>query len=109
MSRGEGRSDKLPDIVIGAAARARRLRFRRKPETKVELKGRTRVRSDLDLDEVQVESDSHTERKNLPEEVEPGVTYRNVEVGWVAGARAVMPDELEGEEEVEEEEEEPEA
>jgi hypothetical protein len=103
MSRGEG-PQREPDIAIGAAARARRLRFRRKPKVEVEFEGSTRVRSDDRIEDVELESDSHTERKNLPEEVEPGVTYRNVEVGWVAGARAVMPDELEGEEEVEEEE-----
>jgi hypothetical protein len=33
------------------------------------------------------ESDSHTERENLPDEVEPGVTYRDVRVRWRAGAR----------------------
>jgi hypothetical protein len=102
MSRGERRSDKLPDVAIGASARARRLRFRKKPKTKVEYEGRARVRSDSGLEDVEVESDSHSERKNLPEEVEPGVTYRNVEVGWVAGARAVLPDEPEDEEEPEE-------
>jgi hypothetical protein len=26
------------------------------------------------------------------DEVEPGVTYRDVEVGWIAGARARMPE-----------------
>lgn len=64
------------DIEIGAAARARRLRFRRKPETRVEFRGGPGV-----------ESDSHTERENLPEEVEPGKLYRDVRVRWVAGAR----------------------
>jgi hypothetical protein len=105
MSRGERRADDLPDVAIGATVRARRLRFRKKPKTKVELEARTRFRPDLEVDEVKGETDSHSERKNLPEEVEPGVTYRNVEVGWVAGARAVLPDEHEeeGEEEGEEE------
>jgi hypothetical protein len=81
-----------PDIEIGATASARRLRFRRKPKTKVEFEGKTRVRSDDHVEEAEVESDSASERRNLPEEVEPGVTYRDVEVGWVAGARAVMPE-----------------
>jgi hypothetical protein len=87
-----------PDIEIGAVAKARRLRFRRKPETKVEFEGRTRVRSDDRIEDVELETDSHSERRNLPEEVEPGVTYRNVEVGWAARARAVMPDHPEQEE-----------
>jgi hypothetical protein len=64
------------DVEIGAAARAKRLRFRRKPETRVEFGGSPGH-----------ESDSHSERQNLPEEVEPGVTYRDVVVRWTAGAR----------------------
>jgi len=102
MSRREGRSDPPADIEIGAVARARRLRFRRKPKTEVELKARTEFNPDLELEDVEGETDSHTERRNLPEEVEPGVTYRDVEVGWVAGARARLPDKREEEEEPEE-------
>ena len=94
MSRGEGRSDEeAPDLMIGAAVRARRLRFRKKPKAKVETRGRARFRPDLELDDVEAESGSHSERRNLPEEVEPGVTYRDVEVGWVAAARARPPKE----------------
>jgi hypothetical protein len=98
MSR-ESRPAGEPDIEIGAAARARKLRFRRKPKTKVEFEGRTRVRSDDRIEEIEMESESGSERRNLPEEVEPGVTYRNVEVGWAARARAVLPDDLKEEEE----------
>ena len=93
------------DIEIGAAARARKLRFRSKPKTKVEFEGRTRVRSDDRIEDVEIESESGSERHNLPDEVEPGVTYRNVEVGWAARARAVMPEQLEGEDEEEESDE----
>jgi hypothetical protein len=93
MSRSKRRSERPPDIEIGARASARKLRFRRKPKTKVEFEGGTRVRSDDRIEEVELESDSHTERRNLPEEVEPGVTYRDVEVGWAAKARARLPDE----------------
>ena len=32
------------------------------------------------------EGGSRAKRENLPDEVEPGVTYRNVRVGWRAGA-----------------------
>jgi hypothetical protein len=88
-----------PDIEIGATAKARRLRFRRKPETEVEFDGRTRMRSDDRIEDVELETDSQSERRNLPEEVEPGVTYRNVEVGWATRARAVIPDEPEDDEE----------
>ena len=87
MSGRRQREEGLPDIQIGAAARARRLRFRRKPKTDVRVEGGTRVRSDRGVEELEVESDSHTERRNLPEEVEPGVTYRDVEVGWIAEGR----------------------
>jgi hypothetical protein len=85
------REERPPDIEIGARASAKRLRFRRKPETKVEFEGENRVRSDDRIEEVELETDSTTERRNLPEEVEPGVTYRDVEIGWAARARARMP------------------
>jgi hypothetical protein len=76
-----------PDIEIGAAVRARRLRFRRKPEVDVEFEGGTRIHSDERIEDVELESDSHSERRNLPDEVEPGVTYRDVKVRWGAAAR----------------------
>jgi len=66
----------LADVEIGAAASARKLRFRNKPQTEVGFAGRP-----------DQESDSHTERENLPEEVEPGIIYRDVRVRWRAGAR----------------------
>ena len=48
-----------------------------------------------------------TERENLPDEVQPGITYENVTVRWRARARAVEQAYLDIEEgEVEEEEEE---
>jgi hypothetical protein len=83
-----------PDVVIGAAAKARRLRFRSKPRTKVRFKGRTQVRSDEEIEELDLESGSSSERRNLPEEVESGVTYRDVQVAWAGRARARMPEEL---------------
>jgi hypothetical protein len=65
-----------PDVEMGARVKAKRLRFKHVPETKVEFHG-----------EPDIESDSGSERKNLPDEVEPGVTYRDVEVRWGAGAK----------------------
>jgi hypothetical protein len=56
-----------PDIELGAAVKARKLRFRRVPDTDVRSAG---------------DWESESERKNLPEEVEPEVTYRDVEVRW---------------------------
>lgn len=64
-----------PDLEIGATARAKRLRFDRRPETRVEFTGRSIE-----------EQDSGSERVNLPDEVEPGKTYRDVRVGWRAAA-----------------------
>jgi hypothetical protein len=66
----------VADVEIGAAASAKRLRFRTKPEAEVEFRGSP-----------EIESDSHAERENLPDEVEPGKTYRDVRVRWTAGAR----------------------
>jgi hypothetical protein len=92
MSRSRRRAERPPDVEIGARASARKLRFRRKPETRVEFEGRTRVRSDERIQDIELESDSRTERRNLPEEVEPGVVYHTVEVGWAAQARARLPE-----------------
>jgi hypothetical protein len=78
-----------PDVEIGAAARAKKLRFKRKPQVEV----KTRAYSDVDprlaeqAEKVEGEGSSHTERENLPDEVEPGVTYRDVRVRWRAAAR----------------------
>ena len=58
-----------PDVEIGARMKAKRLRFEEVPET--EVRGAT----------------SRSERRNLPDEVEPGVTYEDVEVRWGAAAR----------------------
>jgi len=75
-AEGEG----VPDIEIGAAASAERLRFRRKPHAEVEFHTGP-----------DGESDSRTERENLPDEVQPGVTYRDVRVSWRGRARIITP------------------
>jgi hypothetical protein len=57
------------DISITATVRAREVRFETKPQVKVEFFGQPeRITED------------RTERTNLPEEVQPGVTYRDVVV-----------------------------
>ncbi|MBS1870799.1 MAG: hypothetical protein JSS99_14185 [Actinobacteria bacterium] len=73
-----------PDVEIGARVRARALRFRDKPQTHVELRGEVKERGRRRED---VETASGSERANLPQEVEPGVTYRDVDVRWRATAR----------------------
>ena len=65
-----------PDIELGAQMKAERLVFRRKPETEV----RTHGEPDHDFE-------AGSERANLPDEVEPGVVYRDVEVRWRTTAR----------------------
>jgi hypothetical protein len=77
-----------PDVEIGAAVRAKKLRFRRKPKVEVTTYAHREIDRRL-ADEVRIEGDagSHTERENLPDEVEPGVTYRDVRVRWKAEAR----------------------
>jgi hypothetical protein len=91
MSREKPR-DRPPDIEVGAKVRARTVRFIRKPETDVEFEGGTRIRSEDRIEDVELETDSRSGRRNLPDEIEPGVTYRDVEVGWAAEARARIPD-----------------
>jgi hypothetical protein len=65
-----------PDVEMGARVKAKRLRFKGVPETDVEFEGGP-----------EQDSVSGSERKNLPEEVEPGVTYRDVEVRWRAATK----------------------
>jgi hypothetical protein len=80
MSPERRDAEPVADVEIGAAVRAKRLRFERVPETDVRFEAGP-----------DGESDSHTERENLPDEVEPGVTYRDVRVRWRGGARIVVP------------------
>lgn len=66
-----GRPDKPeePDIEFTADVRSKTLRFEKKPRTEVRFPGHP-----------ERESASGTDRVNLPDEVEPGVTYENAEV-----------------------------
>jgi hypothetical protein len=78
--REELAEDEAPDLEVFASVRARELRFGIVPETRVWLDGESDFRG------------AHgSERRNLPEEVEPDVTYRDVEVRWGAWARIVDP------------------
>jgi hypothetical protein len=73
--------DREPDVEIAASARADEVRFECKPEV--------RVRAYADEPAT---AESVSERENLPDEVEPGVTYRNVWVRWRLAARLNDPD-----------------
>jgi hypothetical protein len=78
MPRGRKRSRaRSPDVEIGASVRAKKLRFKNRPKTETAVEGADR---------------SFSERENLPDEVEPGVTYRDVRVHWRLAA-AVEDDE----------------
>ena len=72
--------DEAADVEIFTGVRAEELRFGAVPETKVRFEGEPAERSS-----------SRTERENLPEEVEPGVTYRDVKVRWQARSRILHP------------------
>jgi hypothetical protein len=72
--------DEVADVEVFTGVRAEELRFGAVPETSVRFEGEPAERSS-----------SKTERENLPEEVEPGVTYRDVRVRWQARSRIVHP------------------
>jgi hypothetical protein len=63
-----------PDVEIAAIVRADELRFECKPEVVVRA------------------AESVSARENLPDEVEPGVAYRDVAVAWRVAARLSDPD-----------------
>jgi hypothetical protein len=73
-------SDEVADVEVHTGMRAQELRFGIVPDTKVWFEGQPAERSS-----------SEVERENLPEEVEPGVTYRAARVRWTARSRIVHP------------------
>ena len=68
-----------PDLAIDARVTARELLFRKVPTPRVEFTGRPRR-----------ETVWESERQNLPEEVQPGVTYRDI--GITLRIRSVFAD-----------------
>jgi hypothetical protein len=68
--------EREPDVEIAAAVRAEELRFEIKPEVDVH------AYADSPAD-----AESVSERENLPDELEPGVTYRDFAVRWRLAAR----------------------
>ena len=63
-----------PDIELSASLKADELRFETVPDVDVTFSGDRE------------QSHSGSERENLPDRVEPGVTYRDVRVRWHAVA-----------------------
>lgn len=78
--REELSEDDIPDVEVSTSVRARQLRFGIVPEAKVWFEGEPRERSS-----------SRTERENLPDELKPGATYRDIRVRWQARSRIVHP------------------
>lgn len=72
--------DEPADVELFTSVRAGSLRFGRVPETKLTFEGEPAERSS-----------SEVERENLPDEVEPGKTYRDATVRWRARTRIVHP------------------
>jgi hypothetical protein len=70
-----------PDVEIAAAVRADEVLFECKPEVRV-----------VAYADSPASAESVSERENLPDELEPGVTYRNFAVRWRAAARLHDPD-----------------
>jgi hypothetical protein len=71
------------DVEIGASVRAKRLRFHARPHADVELHGGVTERGRHSL----LVTEEGSERRNLPDEVEPGVTYRDISIRWHARGR----------------------
>ena len=73
--------DREPDVEITASVRADEVRFECKPEVRVGAYANAPATAEL-----------VSERENLPDEVEPGVTYRDFSVRWRLAARLDDPD-----------------
>jgi pyruvate/2-oxoglutarate dehydrogenase complex dihydrolipoamide acyltransferase (E2) component len=71
-----------PDIDFSASVKARELRFEEEPQTEVRFWGTP-----------EQNSVSVNERKNLPEKVQQGVTYRDVSVRSRIASELVAPEE----------------
>ena len=78
-------------VEVGIGARAKRLRFRRKPRVEVDADVKSDIDPELARETERIEGEAHAVRENLPDEVEPGVTYRDVRVGWLARLKGVRP------------------
>lgn len=71
-----------PDIAIVAAVRAREVRFERSPDVQVQVWGEINGRPAATV--------STTDRQNLPDAVQPYVTYRDI--GIVLTITSTLPD-----------------
>ena len=76
-------------VEIGVGARAKKLRFRRKPRVEMDADVESEINPELARATERIEGETHAVRENLPDEVEPDVTYRDVRVGWLAQLKRV--------------------
>ena len=81
MSPKRPERPRQPDIEFTASVKADELRFDEVPDTDVRFFG-----------EPDHESASGSDRENLPEKVEPGVTYRDVKVDYRLATRVRAAD-----------------
>jgi hypothetical protein len=73
--------EREPDVEIAAVLRADELRFECKPEVHVSAYA-----------DSPASAESVSERENLPDMLEPGVTYRDFAVRWHVAARLGDPE-----------------
>jgi len=69
-----------PDVELKISVRAEEVKFECKPEVVVEAYA-----------DSPATAESQSERENLPDELEPGVTYRDIAVRWRVAARLNDP------------------
>jgi hypothetical protein len=72
--------EREPDVEMAAAVRAAEVRFECKPEIRVSAHANTAA-----------VAEKVCERENLPDELEPGITYRNFAIRWRLAARLADP------------------
>src|SRR5688572_27555 len=73
--------DREPDVEMSFSVRAEELRFECEPHVDVVACADSPATAEL-----------QSERENLPDEIEPGATYRNVALRWRAAAWLGDPD-----------------
>jgi hypothetical protein len=73
--------ERQPDVEIAAAVRADEMRFECKPRVQVAA-----------YSDSPACAESVSDRENLPDGLEPGVTYRDFAVRWRLAARLDDPD-----------------
>jgi hypothetical protein len=79
-----------PDVEIGAVVKAKKLRFKETPKTNVEFDKKSEA--SLEGMAPEIETASGSKRENLPDEVEPNKTYRDVHIRWGAAAKIRPPE-----------------